>query len=98
MNEALLLNAYRHHQSGNLAEAARLYRDILRADPKHFDALCMLGHLYFQRGEKDEASRAADAALLCEPRLPNAHYNLGCLLQGLERHRDAIEKIGRAHV
>jgi len=27
MNEALLLNAYRHHQSGNLAEAARLLPD-----------------------------------------------------------------------
>jgi hypothetical protein len=39
MNELLLQSAVRAHQAGNFAEAARLYGEILRANPRHFQAL-----------------------------------------------------------
>ena len=55
--------ARRLHESGDLTEAERLYIDILRGDRLHFDALHMLGMLYYQRGALDRALACLRAAL-----------------------------------
>ena len=39
MSMFLLQNAQRLHQAGNLAEAARLYGEVLRINPQQFEAL-----------------------------------------------------------
>ena len=39
------------HQAGRLAEAEKSYLQILKAQPKHFDSLHLLGVIYRQRGE-----------------------------------------------
>ena len=39
MSEALLKDAVRLHQAGQLLEAARLYGAVLRASPRNFQAL-----------------------------------------------------------
>ena len=57
MNDHILQNAWRLHQAGNFAEAARLYNEVLRMNPRHLGALQMLGFLHFQRGEFAEAER-----------------------------------------
>ena len=44
------------HQSGRLAEAERLYRQILQTDPRHPDALHMLGVLAMQSGQHQAAA------------------------------------------
>ena len=43
MSEQILQNAWRLHQAGNLNEAARLYQEVLRANPRNFNALQLLG-------------------------------------------------------
>ena len=48
MNEALFQSARRAHQGGNLAEAARLCHEILRSQPKNFNALYLLAIVYSQ--------------------------------------------------
>ena len=96
MTEAILRNAYSQHEAGNLAEAARLYNDVLKADPNHFDAICMLGMLHSQRGELAAANGSADSALKIAAPSPRAAYNLGCLLQKLERHEEAVIIYDRA--
>jgi Flp pilus assembly protein TadD len=53
----MLESAWRLHQAGNFAEAARLYNEVLRANPKHFGALQLLGFLYFQRSEFEAAEK-----------------------------------------
>ena len=42
-NQARLAAAVALHQQGRLTEAEALYRDILRRDPNHFDALHLCG-------------------------------------------------------
>ncbi len=95
MNDSVLFNAYREHQRGNLAEAARLLGEILRTDPKHADALSMLGSVHLQRGEIAEAHDAADEAMR-NAGSGSAAYNLGCLLQKLGRHGDALSCFEKA--
>ncbi len=96
MSDTLLRSAFSSHQAGNLAEAMRLYGEVLKADPGQIDALCMLGLLRAQGGEKEEAGRLADAAMLSPSGSPSAFYNLGCLLQMLDRHDDALALYDKA--
>jgi len=96
VNDEMLQNAWRLHQAGNLLEAARLYHEVLRADPTHFHALQLLGFVHFQRGEFEDAERMMDRALSVNPKSLDALYNRGCALQALERHEEALECFGNA--
>jgi len=91
MNDALLRNAYALHQAGDFAAAARLYGEVLRANPTNFNALCMLGQLHSQRGERDQANSLIDDALKVGSKSSRDFYNLGCVLQSLARHEDALK-------
>lgn len=96
MSDFLLQNAWRQHQAGNLNEAARLYNDVLTANPRHPGALQMLGFLHFQREEFGEAEKLMARALKIEPNSVDALYNHGCALQALDRHKEAAESFGKA--
>jgi protein O-GlcNAc transferase len=96
MSDFLLQNAWRQHQAGNLNEAARLYNDVLTANPRHPGALQMLGFLHFQREEFAEAEKLMARALKIEPNSVDALYNHGCALQALDRHKEAAESFGKA--
>ena len=96
MNDHILQNAWRLHQAGNLSEAARLYAEVLRANPRHFGALQMLGFLHFQRGEYAEAERIMEKAIKLNPSSVDALYNRGCALQALGRAKDALTCFDRA--
>jgi predicted O-linked N-acetylglucosamine transferase (SPINDLY family) len=96
MNDFLLQNAWRLHQAGDLAEAARLYQDILRTNPRHLGALQLLGFLHFQREEFEEAEKIMARALKIEPKAVDALYNRGCALQALERHKEALQCFDKA--
>ena len=67
MNDRILQNAWRLHQAGRFAEAARLYNEVLSANPRHVGALQMLGYLHFQRGEFADADRITEKALKLDP-------------------------------
>ena len=90
MNTAAIENARRAHQSGNRPEAVRLCREILRLNPKDFDALYLLGYVQSQLGELEDAQRLIGEALKVNPRSPDAAYNRGCILQTLTRHSEAL--------
>ena len=47
--------ALHHHTQGNLAEAARLYRKVLKSDPTNPEALHLSGVVAFQTGKLKEA-------------------------------------------
>jgi len=90
MNGPLLQGALRAHQSGNLAEAARLYGEVLRADPRHFQALFGMGEVYYQAGRYEDAQRLVGDALRINPRSPEAFFMRGCALHRLNRPPDAL--------
>lgn len=96
MNDYILQNAWRLHQAGNFAEAARLYDEVLRMNPRHLDALQMLGFLHFQRGEFADAERIMGKAVKLNPRSLDVLYNRGCALQALNRPKEAMTCFDRA--
>ena len=42
------------HQQGKLADAERIYGEVLRQQPNNFGALHLLGVLLFKHGERSE--------------------------------------------
>ncbi|HXJ02867.1 MAG TPA: tetratricopeptide repeat protein [Micropepsaceae bacterium] len=96
MSEALLANAVRSHQAGNLNEAARLYSAVLQTSPRNFHALYLLGFVHFQQGRFEDAVRGIGEAVKINPGAPDAFYNLGCALQNLQRREQAVATFDRA--
>lgn len=68
--------ALQAHQQGNLSEARRLYELFLESDPKHPDALYLLGILLRQSGEFEGALTHLESAAAEAPENANILYNL----------------------
>jgi tetratricopeptide (TPR) repeat protein len=66
-----------HHQSGNLVEAETCYREVLRLEPNHADALHLLGVVAQQNGNYVEAERLIRSAIDRNPCAADYHNNLG---------------------
>lgn len=83
------------HQSGALAEAEALYRQVLSANAKHVDANYLLGMLYYQAGHFQQAVALLQNAVALRP---SAEYllNLGAALMALGRAGDAEQVYRRA--
>ena len=64
----LLDRAIACHRQGQLAQAEALYAQILRAQPRHFDARHMLGVIRYQQGRNAEALEFVETALKLSPR------------------------------
>ena len=73
--------ARQHHQAGRLAEAQRLYREVLARNPKHAGALQLLGAVAHDAGRSDVAVRLIGRALQLDPRSAEAHVNLANVLK-----------------
>ena len=84
------MQAFALHRAGELAKAEPLYKDVLRAAPKHFDALHMLGIVHLQTGRSEEALRLIKKAVAVNPKDPVALNNQGNTQRTLRRYRDAI--------
>jgi protein O-GlcNAc transferase len=69
--------ALQHHRARRFPEAEQLYRQILAAEPKHFDAMHNLGVLCFQTKLYDIAIDLIRHAIVLHPDSPEAHCNLG---------------------
>jgi tetratricopeptide (TPR) repeat protein len=82
--------ALSQHQQGRLVDARRAYRDILRQEPAHFDALHMLGVLAMQTGHDEHAVDLMRKAVALNGTVAFAHYNLGNALRALNRLEDAL--------
>ena len=82
--------AIKHHQGGRLAEAERLYRQILEWDPGHADALHLSGLIAHHRGNNEVAIGLITKAINMQPSDPRYYYNLGVVLQGQDRMNEAI--------
>ena len=84
------------HQAGRLSEAEQMYRQILKDQPNHVDALHLLGVIHYQRGNHAEAVRHIDAALAINPMLASAYNNRGNALGKLTRFDEALASYDRA--
>ena len=84
------------HQQGQLAEAERLYRQILAEMPKHFDSLHLLGVIKGQQNEFAAAVPFFEQALRVNPDSASAFNNFGNVLQALGRHTQALASYDRS--
>jgi protein O-GlcNAc transferase len=90
--------AVNFHRSGNLAEAERLYLQLLVTKPDHFDGLQMLGILRYQQGRFPDALALIGAALKANPKSPPALLNYGLVLDALARREEALASYDQALV
>ncbi|MDO8788672.1 MAG: tetratricopeptide repeat protein [Sulfuritalea sp.] len=84
------------HQQGKFDQAEALYREILKSQPRHFDALQLLATIAAQRKNSAAAVELFDQALKINPDHANSLNNRGVALRGLERHEDALKSYERA--
>ena len=93
--DAELDAAIASHQARDLDRAEQLYRNVLRADPHHAEALSLLGVILQDRGAVDESIELISRALEVDPDYPDALANIarGFNLAGQpERASEAARK------
>ena len=89
--------ARRVHERGELDEAERLYGDILRRHPAHFDAQHLLAMLHHQRGRHEAAARLLRAALRIDGARADAQADLGLVSLAMGAFEDALAAYDAAH-
>ena len=94
--EQFFVRAYAAHRDGRLDEAERDYRATLAADPRHVDALHLLGVLRHQQGQHAEAADLVRRAVDLRPDDAALQLNLGNALKALGHLDDAIERFRNA--
>ncbi|MGD0831580.1 MAG: tetratricopeptide repeat protein [Terracidiphilus sp.] len=85
----LCAKAIQFHQSGQLAQAEQIYRQILDLDPRHADSLHLLGVLAHQVGRNDVSVELIRKAIAIDKRPAAYHSNLGTALQALGNFDEA---------
>ncbi len=81
--------AVRYHQTGQLAQAEQLYRQILRDEPQHADAWHFLGLLTFQMGQGEIAVEYIGKAIALGANHAGVHLNLGRIQEARGRLEEA---------
>jgi tetratricopeptide (TPR) repeat protein len=84
-----------HHRSGNLAAAADIYRTLLADNPRHADALHLLGLAEDAIGRTGDAIRMLRQAASIRP-APTTLANLSALLTKAGQLDEALAAAGRA--
>jgi protein O-GlcNAc transferase len=82
-------------QAGRLADAERLCRAVLRAEPKHVDALNLFGVVLGRLGRQVEAIASFDRALVVAPSSDESWYGRGMSLLAMNDPRQAIKSFDR---
>ena len=96
MNDSVLRNARDLRRAGKLTEAAALYADILKKEPRQFEALHALGILHYQSGRLEEAERLIAEAVRINPQAADALYNRASLLLRMNRIEEALQSFDSA--
>src|SRR5438093_9312802 len=78
------------HQRGQLAEAERLYLEILAQVPTDAHGLYLLGALQYQKGEHQAAVELLQKAIIEDHNYAAAYANLGLALQELKELERAL--------
>jgi tetratricopeptide (TPR) repeat protein len=94
--DALFEQAQAAEETGEIAEAERLYRVLIKCDPTDAVPPFNLGNMLRASGRKVEAEAALRAATRADPTFAEAWYNLSDLLGEQGRSEAAIDCLRRA--
>ena len=89
-NAELMNQAAAQAKAKNVAEAARLYEQIVATDPNDFVAWTELGSMHFSNSKESEAEKAYKKAVTLKPDFTLALLNLGKLYISQKRFPDAV--------
>jgi len=96
MADSAFQRAMNLQQAGRAEEAALLYRDILRTNPTHFEAMYSLGLVEVRLGRTDEGQNLIGNALRLNPRFAEGWCARGIVLLQMQRREDALVCFDRA--
>jgi tetratricopeptide (TPR) repeat protein len=85
-----------HQRAGRLAEADKIYRQVLVREPNHPDALHLLGVIHGQRGQPQTAVDLISRALKVRPDAAQFHCRLAENLRALGESDESIASFRRA--
>jgi predicted O-linked N-acetylglucosamine transferase (SPINDLY family) len=85
-----------HHRAGRLADAERVYRQVLARFPEHAGALHLLGTVALQTGHLEAAVDLIGRAIALNPEVAEPHCNLGEALRLAGQPARAIVSLRRA--
>jgi predicted O-linked N-acetylglucosamine transferase (SPINDLY family) len=83
------------HNVGRLADAEKIYRDVLQKDPRNADALQLLGLIEHQKGNNERAIELIRKAITIRPRA-EFYVNLAQAQRALGRTAESLESTQRA--
>jgi tetratricopeptide (TPR) repeat protein len=78
------------HRDGRLEEAERLYREVIRANPRNVDAMRMLGRIALSLKRNPDAERLFRRAVSIAPDFVGAWLDLGRVLKDTDSHEEAL--------
>ncbi len=96
MVQELIEAGLRHHQAGRLLEAKTLYEQALALQPRHPDALHLLGVVALQSGNAERTVALIEQAIEVQPENPAFHANLAQAHLALQRTAEARAAFRRA--
>ena len=82
------------HMKGEFEKAGLLYRKVLARQPRHFDALHLLGVIALQSGQPGRAVELIGQAIRVRTDSAAAYYNRGKARRDLRQFQAAIEDYG----
>lgn len=88
--------AFSLHRLGKLEEAKQVYLQILSHVPQHTNTLAMLGVVFQQQGDLEQAIAYITQAIALNPLIPEWHNNLGNMYEASQRFDDALASYDQA--
>lgn len=92
----LYRQAVQIYQSGDLAAAEQLFRQILGGDPNHAPSLHVMGIIALDVQKPDIGAELVRTAINLRPDNPTFHLTLGRILNRQDKKEDAIESYKKA--
>ncbi len=84
------------HEQGRLDDAYRVYQEVLRQQPNHFDALHMAGVIALQTGRAERGVELIGRAIRLNGNIAATYNNLGNGLRALKRLEEAVASYDNA--
>ena len=85
-----------HHRAGRLSQAAAIYEQILKIQPRHPDALNLLALICQQQGKLPRADQLLVKAIAAQPQAAPYRINHGHVLRALGRTEAALQAFAQA--
>lgn len=85
----LISQAIKLHQNGNIIEAAKCYKNLIKKRVNDHRVFCNYGIILIDLGKLEEAEILIRKAIKLKPNLSDYQYNLGIILRDLGRSQEA---------